>query len=116
MQPQQKPVCGSNMADSLIAFLESHLDSYLAELQSVVSLDSYSYDRDDVNQVVDWLETRLKSLGFAVSREVHEHSGDNLLATRKGRGSGRIMLLGHSDTVFPRGTTAQKFSAPAHAI
>jgi glutamate carboxypeptidase len=96
------------MADPLVTFLESRLDSYLAELQRVVSLDSYSYDRDDVNQVVDWLETRLKSLGFEVSRQSSEHSGDNLLATRKGSGKGRIMLLGHSDTVFPRGTTAQR--------
>jgi glutamate carboxypeptidase len=108
MQPQQKPVCASNMSDPLVTFLESRLDSYLAELQAVASIDSYSYDRDDVNHVVDWLESRLKTLGFDVTRQTNVHSGDSLLATRKGRGKGRIMLLGHSDTVFPRGTTAQR--------
>jgi glutamate carboxypeptidase len=108
MQQQQKPACGINMSDLLVTFLESRLDSYLAELQSVVSIDSYSYDRDDVNHVVDWLEIRLKALGFEMSRQSNQHSGDNLLAWRKGSGEGRIMLLGHSDTVFPRGTTAQR--------
>ncbi len=96
------------MADALVTFLESRLDSYLAELQAIVSRDSYSYDRDDVNQVVDWLETRLKTLDFAVTRQAQEHTGDNLLASRSGSGSGRVMLLGHSDTVFPRGTTKQR--------
>ena len=39
------------MTDPLVAFLESHLDLYLTELESIVSLDSYSYDRADVNRV-----------------------------------------------------------------
>jgi glutamate carboxypeptidase len=96
------------MIDPIVAYLQSRLDLYLAELESVVSLDSYSYDRDDVNRVVDWLEARLRKLGFQVSREQQEHTGDNLIASRAGKGAGRVMLLGHSDTVFPRGTTAQR--------
>jgi glutamate carboxypeptidase len=96
------------MSDPIVEFLESRLDSYLAELQAVVSMDSYSHDRDDVNRVVDWLEARLSKLGFQVSRQSQEHAGDNLLASRTGNGVGRVMLLGHSDTVFPRGTTAQR--------
>jgi glutamate carboxypeptidase len=96
------------MADPIVTFLESRLDSYLVELESVVSLDSYSYDREDVNHVVDWLEARLNKLGFQVSRQSQEHTGDNLIASRTGNGVGRVMLLGHSDTVFPRGTTAQR--------
>lgn len=96
------------MTDAIVAFLESRLEAYLAELGAVVSMDSYSYDRDDVNRVVDWLEARLKKLGFQVSRQTQEHTGDNLIASRSGKGVGRVMLLGHSDTVFPRGTTAQR--------
>lgn len=97
------------MFDPFVAYLNPQLDSYLEELRALVSLDSYSYDRADVNHVVDWLEARLKTLDFDVTRHTNAHSGDSLLATRKGRGdAGRIMLLGHSDTVFPRGTTAQR--------
>lgn len=91
-----------------IPFLQSRLQTYLDDLQTLVGMDSYSYDRDDVNHVVDWLETRLKALHFDVERFPNADAGDDLLAVRKGRGKGRMMLLGHSDTVFPRGTAAQR--------
>jgi glutamate carboxypeptidase len=90
----------------ITAFLESCLDNYLADLATLVAMDSYSYDKDDVNQVVNWLEARLKRLNFLVQRYPQAQAGDDLLATREGRGKGRILLLGHSDTVFPGGTTA----------
>lgn len=96
------------MTDAIINFLESRLDSYLAELTELSGTDSYSYDRDDVNDVVDWLESRLLKLGFVVQRHPQQQAGDNLLATRVGTGSGRVMLLGHSDTVFPHGTAAER--------
>jgi glutamate carboxypeptidase len=92
----------------LAAFLAARLDAYLADLRALVSLDSYSYDRDDVNRVVDWLAARLASLGFTITRFPQEAAGDDLLATRTGTGRGRVVLLGHSDTVFPHGTTATR--------
>src|SRR5512145_482675 len=92
---------------TIVSFLESRLDQFLADLRALVSMDSYSFDKEDVNQVVDWLESRLRAARFNVERYPHPQAGDDLLATRKGKGSGRVMLLGHSDTVFPHGTTAQ---------
>src|SRR5215218_4698127 len=96
------------MSDNVVDFLESCLKDYLADLTTLVSMDSYSYDKDDVNRVVTWLEARLQSMSFTVRRYPQPMSGDNLLADRVGSGSGRILLLGHSDTVFPRGTVAQR--------
>src|SRR6185369_1592506 len=58
--------------------------------------------------VVDWLEKRLRELQFTVQRFPQPTAGDNLLADRHGTGKGRVLLLGHSDTVFPRGTAAQR--------
>ena len=89
-------------------FLQNRLESYLEDLRTLVSIDSGSYHRAGVNAVNDWLETRLVSLGFVVERQPHPELGDNLLATRRGSGQGRIMLLGHSDTVYPVGTAAQR--------
>jgi glutamate carboxypeptidase len=96
------------MTDTIVSYLESQLEAYLAELAELSGMDSYSYDRDDVNHVVDWLESRLLKLGFVVQRHPQEQTGDNLLTTRVGSGGGRVMLLGHSDTVFPRGTAAER--------
>lgn len=92
----------------LVAYLESRLDDYLADLLTLTSMDSYSFDRDDVNKVVDWLERRLRRLNFTVERLPQPAHGDNLRADRAGDGSLRVLLLGHSDTVFPRGTAAQR--------
>ncbi len=96
------------MADQLVSFLEARLRDYLADLTVLSGMDSYSYDPDDVNRVVDWLENRLRQLQFTIERFPQPTAGDNLLADRHGTGQGRVLLLGHSDTVFPRGTTAQR--------
>jgi glutamate carboxypeptidase len=96
------------MTDNVVDFLESRLMNYLADLTTLVSLDSYSYEKDDVNRIVTWLEARLQSMRFTVQRYPQPTCGDNLLADRIGSGSSRILLLGHSDTVFPRGTAAQR--------
>ncbi len=93
---------------AIVDFLASSLDAYLADLNTLVAMDSYSYDPDDVNRVNDWLRDRLQRMGLAVERRHHPGAGDDLVATLAGRGRGRILLLGHSDTVFPRGTAAQR--------
>lgn len=96
------------MADSIVNFLETRRQDYLAELTTLAALDSSSFDKEDVNHVVDWLEQRLVALGFMVERHPQAKAGDNLLAVRRGQGTGRVLLVGHSDTVFPHGTAAQR--------
>ncbi len=96
------------MSDTITAFLTPRLDSYIAELTTLSGMDSYSFDREDVNKVVDWLQDRLTKLDFTIERHQEAKAGDNLLATRKGSGKGKVLLVGHSDTVFPRGTAAQR--------
>ena len=90
------------------AFLQNRLESYLKDLRTLVSIDSGSHHRAGVNAVNDWLETRLTGLGFTIERQSHANLGDNLLAIRRGSGRSRIMLLGHSDTVYPVGTAIQR--------
>jgi glutamate carboxypeptidase len=96
------------MNEPLVTYLNDHLDDYLRELETLVRMDSYSFDRDDVNRGVDWLEERLRALNFRITRHPHAEAGDDLVAVRQGGGTGRILLLGHSDTVFPHGTTAER--------
>jgi glutamate carboxypeptidase len=89
---------------NLVTYLESRLDTYLQDLRELVGIDSFSHDKDGVNRVNDWLEQRLSRLGFRVTRFSQVRKGDNLLAVQEGQGEGCVLLLGHSDTVFPRGT------------
>ena len=96
------------MTEPIVTFLEGKLDAYLDDLQTLVSIDSGSYDKAGVDEVNDWLEERLKALGFSVERYPQTEFGDDLQATLRGKGQGRILLLGHSDTVFPAGTAAER--------
>ncbi|MFN8592310.1 MAG: M20 family metallopeptidase [Thermomicrobiales bacterium] len=96
------------MSDPIVAHLEKRLDAYLAELAMLVNQDSGSYDKAGVDIVTGKLAERLRSMGFAVERVPQTAFGDDLVARRQGQGRGRIMLLGHADTVFPAGTTAER--------
>lgn len=96
------------MTDQIVSFLNNHLDDYLAELEPLVNQDSGSYDKAGVDAVTARLQERFERMGFAVERVAQEVFGDDLIARRQGKGGAMIMLLGHADTVFPAGTTAQR--------
>ncbi len=96
------------MNDSVLTYMQNHLDDYLADLSALVSIDSGSKHKPGVDAVNDWLTARLTLLGFTVERQPQTLAGDNLLARWQGRGRGHILLIGHSDTVFPVGTTVQR--------
>ena len=89
--------------------LESQLEAYLADLQQLVAIDSGTYDKAGGNRVNDWLEERLVRAGFTVQRFPQNDTADHLLAQLRGGWPGEeLLLLGHSDTVYPRGTAAQR--------
>src|SRR4030042_4368536 len=96
------------MTDPIVVFLDERLDNYLDDLRQLVGTDSGSTDKEGVDAVNDWLEERLGTLGLTVERFAQEQAGDDLLATLEGSGRGRILLLGHSDTVFAQGTAASR--------
>ena len=96
------------MPSSIVPYLNSRLAAYLRDLETLVNQDSGSYDKAGVDVIIGWLAERLRGMGFSVERVPQERFGDDLIARRHGRGSGRIMLLGHADTVFPTGTTAER--------
>jgi glutamate carboxypeptidase len=96
------------MTDPTVAYLEDRLENYHGELAPLVNQDSGSYDKAGVDAVMDRLAERLRGLGFEVERIPQQGFGDDLVARRRGKGEANIMLLGHADTVFPAGTTAER--------
>ena len=96
------------MTDALVTWLETQLDAYIDDLRYLSSIDSGSYDKAGIDRVQDWFEERLGAMGFEVQRLREEVCGDDLLATRAGAGTRKVMLLGHADTVFPLGTAAER--------
>ena len=91
------------------AAAEAARDGQVALLREVVSVDSGTGDVAGGNKVQDLVAARLQAAGLAVTRVPAEAPGlaDNLVATIEGTGRGRILLIGHIDTVFGPGTVAR---------
>jgi glutamate carboxypeptidase len=84
--------------------LESMRDDYLSDLQRLVEIDSGTFDKSGVDRVVDLLADWYRELGCVVKRHRHDVYGDTLEVGIAGSGSGSILLLGHTDTVYSLGT------------
>ncbi|MGH6910375.1 MAG: glutamate carboxypeptidase, partial [Phenylobacterium sp.] len=79
-------------------------------LEEIVNIDSVTGDVDGGRKVAAVLGPRLKALGFTVESVPAEAPGlpENTVATLQGTGKGRILIIGHIDTVFGPGTVAKR--------
>jgi glutamate carboxypeptidase len=85
-------------------------EGQLKLLQEVVDIDSGTGDAEGGRKVADVLVPRLQAMGFTVERVAPEEAGlaDNVVARLSGTGKGRILMIGHLDTVFGPGTVAKR--------
>jgi len=86
-------------------------DAFLAELEAMVNIDSGSYTPEGVNAIVDRCARSFTEGGWAVERRAHDGTprlGDLLIARLQGSGDRRILLVGHTDTVFDEGTARER--------
>jgi glutamate carboxypeptidase len=85
-------------------------DEFLAELETMVNIDCGSYSPEGVNRVVDRCQQRFLAYGWDVERRPDEQRrfGDLLIGRLQGAGGRRILLVGHTDTVFDEGTAAAR--------
>jgi glutamate carboxypeptidase len=89
-------------AGGLLARLRDETEAMVNETERLASIDSGSGDADGIARVCDALGEILAGTGFAVRTRAE----GGLAATMVGEGTRRILLLGHADTVWPRGTAA----------
>jgi glutamate carboxypeptidase len=82
----------------------------LQTLEQLVNVDSGTGDVAGGRKVASLLVPRLKALGMDVQTVAAEAPDlpENVVATLKGTGHGRILMIGHIDTVFGPGTVAQR--------
>lgn len=93
-------------AHRYLPMLNSYQEELLFRLETLVNIDSGSGNVEGVNQIMGYLSQWLEQLGFAVTLHETASLGNNLVARRKGRGSARIVLVGHVDTVYGRGAAS----------
>jgi glutamate carboxypeptidase len=92
----------------ITTYLQIARDRYIPELTRVCAIDSGSYHKPGIDQVQNHFQRRLTELGFDVERVRNAEWGDDIVARRRGTGKGRILLIGHADTVYPVGEAEKR--------
>jgi len=89
-------------------WLAGQHDAMESLLQRIVDTDSNSYDKAGVDAVGALLAAELEADGILIERMPVDGFGDVLLAEVSGAAGKPVLLLGHRDTVFPKGTTTTR--------
>lgn len=85
------------------------LNQYLKELEYLVNIDSGSEDAEGVTKVADFFVEKFITMGW----NVHEHEFDGkcgkcVICTNREAEHYDLLMIGHLDTVFPKGTCAER--------
>ncbi len=94
--------------DALLELLREHKEEMIETLRRMVEYESPSTDKSAVNRCVEYVAGEAEALGGRITRHRNRDYGDHLEAEfgPRGRSStrGRLLLLGHLDTVWDLGT------------
>lgn len=96
-------------APSILAWLRERTGEMVELLGRLVEAESPSLEPDAHGPVVSLLTEELERAGLAVERVPGSGTGDHLVASDPSAGADARgqLLLGHLDTVWPRGTLAE---------
>jgi len=97
-------------AHQMVEQAERQMEQYLADLQTLVNIDSGTYTKAGVDAVGAYLQERFQAFGFSTRFDAQEQYGNHLIATYTGNASHgpRILLIGHMDTVFSAGEAQRR--------
>ncbi|MGH2411347.1 MAG: M20/M25/M40 family metallo-hydrolase, partial [Chloroflexota bacterium] len=87
---------------SFVPYLTPRLSELLAELAALSAMDCGTYDKAGVDAVGRLIRAKAEARGATVESFAGGELGDSLVATWRGTGMARVLLVGHLDTVYPR--------------
>lgn len=95
---------------NLDQLIEQRKEEGLNLLEALVNIDSPSRDRRGVNAAGDVICQYLykNGISYKVTENRDKQYGDFIIATIPGQQKGKILLMGHRDTVFPLGTASER--------
>jgi len=76
---------------------------YLKDLKTIIDINSYTQNKQGVDEVSKHMTAWLSKLGFSQKVYKRELLGDHVLYQTPKTNGTKILLLGHNDTVFPEG-------------
>ena len=105
--------------EPVLALAKKEKQPLLDTLKEIVSIETGSRDRENLDKLADIIAARLKTLGASVEliepgpdvykmHDTPEKIGKMVKGTFKGTGKAKILLIAHMDTVYPRGTLGKQ--------
>jgi glutamate carboxypeptidase len=90
--------------NNISEFLSASCEAFLSDLAELVSVDCGTHNKAGVDHVGKWIGARCSAWDWEVERLPLTKQGDCWRTRLRGNGSGRVLLMGHLDTVYPDGT------------
>ncbi len=98
----------TKLAQVFVDAMTGRLPRYLDDLKAMTSIDCGTHNKAGIDRVVQLLADRLSDAGAEVEIKENAEAGNDVVGRLYGRGSRRVLLLCHSDTVYPDGTAASR--------
>ena len=89
-------------------------DEFVEDLRAMVNVDCGSFTKEGVNAIADLCQARFEAGGWKVERIRHipagvePQLGDLVIGRLDGAGGPRVLMIGHTDTVFEPGTAVER--------
>jgi glutamate carboxypeptidase len=110
--PHLVSTASSSSTPSLVAgietYVQQHLSHYIEELSHLCAIDSGTYYKPGLDEMALYLFSRMRDLGMDTTIIENENWGNDFYGVMHGSGKGKILLLGHIDTVYPIGIAAAR--------
>lgn len=89
---------------------EQTMDHFLADLKTIINMDSGTFTKTGVDRVAEYLQRRFHDFGFTTEIDHQQEYGNNLVATHTGSNphGPHLLIVGHMDTVFPAGEAERR--------
>ncbi len=97
-----------SLVTDIEAYVQQHLSHYIEELSHLCAIDSGTYYKPGLDEMALYLFSRMRDLGMDTTILENENWGNDFYGVMRGSGKGKILLLGHIDTVYPVGIAAAR--------
>ena len=92
------------MNNKLFGFIEAAQEDYIDFLRNICTFEATARDKEELDKMLDYIESFAKSRGFSVKRTCFSACGDFLtIDINDGKEKGNIFLA-HTDTVHKKGS------------
>jgi len=88
-------------------FLQDQFQNYVKDLEILTNIDSGNGDPEGTDKAAKFVGGKLQEMGGILEYRTNERS-THLIARIRGKGSFRLLMIGHVDTVFKKGEAAKR--------